>query len=339
MHFIVTTETSSSYGDLFFTKPIPEETQKAAQKVAELCYKVVPQTERYIQRLEEELQYMRETGTAYHFLILKEIHELSPKGILLRGGVSGSIISWLLGFCAVDPFKPELEAQQLTTPVEFVWGLPEQIKVPTISLSIDPQVRPLIQSRLDQCFGNVKSDDNLYFRFSMLDFKMPEFMSTSCLNALHTIAEKQISQSKKLFAEKNLTEEECYERTSLLQEMTELQSCDLPTLIRLWAYYLSDFEGQRRAADLEDPWFFTTKDELYAKLIGCGVSKPDATEIVKRGVWSTGKKREGYIALLNQYSVPQALISNFAKVRYLVDAAYISVHICSIMNAIVHTEK
>jgi hypothetical protein len=56
-------------------------------------------------------------------------------------------------------------------------------------------------------------------------------------------------------------------------------------------------------------------------------------------VWSTGKKREGYIALLNQYSVPQALISNFAKVRYLVDAAYISVHICSIMNAIVHTEK
>ena len=164
-------------------------------------------------------------------------------------------------------------------------------------------------------------------------------MPASCLDALHNIAKKHLAHSKKLFREKVLTESEYYNRISLLQEMKNLQSCDLPMLIRLWAYYLSDFEGQRRAADLEDPWFFTTKDELYAKLIGCGVSKPDATEIVKRGVWSTGKKREGYIALLNQYSVPQALISNFAKVRYLVDAAYISVHICSIMNAIVHTEK
>lgn len=340
MHFIVTTKTSSSYGDLFFTKPAQEETEKAAQKIAELCYKVVPQTEQYIQRLEEELRYMRETETAYHFLILKEINELSPKGLLLYGDAAGSLISWLLGLCTVDPFDKELEEHHLTTPAEFVWGLPEQIKAPIFSLCIDPQMRPLVQSRLDQCFGRVKADDNLYFRFSMLDFKKPEYISTSCLDVLRAIAERQIAHTKQLFAEKSLTEMEFYERTSLLQEIRELQSCDVPTLIRLWAYYLSDFEGQKRVADLEDPWFFATKDELYAKLIGCGVSKQDAMEIVKKGVWSSGEKRENYIALLNRYSVPRALIRNFTKVHYLCDAAYVNIHIRYIMNAgVAHNDK
>lgn len=71
------------------------------------------------QRLDYELNMMRNTETAFHFLILKEIADCSKENgysIMPASDINDSLISYLLGLTDINPLDPahgEIDAQLL----------------------------------------------------------------------------------------------------------------------------------------------------------------------------------------------------------------------------------
>ena len=92
MRFVITSAgNNSTFGDLFFSLPSEEASAHGAELVEELCRQEELPTQAHTDRLEEELQRMRESQTAYHFLLMKEINEMSPGGIVLHSCASASL--------------------------------------------------------------------------------------------------------------------------------------------------------------------------------------------------------------------------------------------------------
>ena len=68
-------------GNLAFSVPTQDAMGKAEDEVTALCRdqyrKAFPERKEPLEQLEMELKWMKETGTAFHFLILREVAELS----------------------------------------------------------------------------------------------------------------------------------------------------------------------------------------------------------------------------------------------------------------------
>lgn len=324
MNFIIASSKNSlPKRELLFSCPNRESSYIAATKVADMCYAALPTGEVYQKRLDQELQQMRQTEAAYYFLILKEIQALSPDGIIMHGNAAGSLISWLLGFCAVNPLDADLIKHHIDSPIEFVWGMPEQSKIPDFSIAIDPQIEPLICDRLRAHYGMAAAENEHYCKISMVDKLMYIRKCGTYAEILYDVAIKRATEIKKCRNEGIITESGYEESIDLIEEMQTINNCDLPTLIRLYAYSLGEFEGSRLVENLQDPDFFTTREELYAKLLTYGISKSDALDIVKHGVWSDGERRKKYIALLEEHHIPLPVINHFERVRHLWDASSI----------------
>ena len=328
MRFKVTSKgNNSTVGDLFFSLPTQAELDAAADRVEELCRQAVPEDARYQARLEEELQRMREAGAAYHFLLMREISELDS--IMLQGNVAGSLISKCLGLTSVDVLDPVLVANHLSTPTEFIWGLPGETQLPELDACINPGARPLIHSRLDKCYGKVKADDSLFRQITLPSWHrpvrtaLPVCTDALCLAASYIEAKNTAAHIKKLLAEGSIEKKWGEDILHLTEEMKEMTACDLPTLVRLYGYLRGNFTEKYQLANLQDPWFFTTREEFYAKLLDLGMPKAEALDTVKYGVWSQGEKRERYTALLQKYAAPEELLKRFSETDNLWSAASI----------------
>ena len=148
---------NSTFGDVFFSVPTKEEMQKAEKRVTEICHKKALKIYKdnpnvfeneIFARIEKEIEKMSATETVYHFLVLKEIAEVSREAgfpIMTEGNLSGSVISYLLGITEYDPISFNLDY----TPIELLWGTDETVITPDFSTGIAPQIRPLIHSRVD----------------------------------------------------------------------------------------------------------------------------------------------------------------------------------------------
>lgn len=331
MRFKVTSEgNNSTFGDLFFSLPTEKELDIAAQQITELCRLVVPDNEIYKNRLEEEILMLKESRAAYHFLLMKEICDLSPGGIMLHGNTAGSLISKCLFLLSVDVLDPTLVESNLSTPVEFIWGLPGKARLPVLDACIAPEIRPDIHKQLDRRYGRVETDDDLFRQITLTDRNgiirsqtVPQCTDECRLAALYMEARGTAEHTKELLSEGAIDEIQCENMLSLTDEMQGMTSCDLPTFVRLYAYLRGNFEGKRQISNFQNPWFFTTREEFYAMLLGLGMPKAEALDTVKYGVWSSGKKRERYVALLEEHSAPEALLDAFSKTDNLWSAASI----------------
>ena len=207
---VVSPEESKTCGKLRFSAPIQEEIEKASKEIWQLCCdrlgKLYGVIELGLEWLAPEIYNVQVTETAYHFLMLKEIAELSrEKGypILVEGNLSSSLIAYLLGITNVNPLKAHyycdnegcseiykeikynafgIDAEDKLCPkckrkmtkdgysLKFIaWGPLREPKAPDFSIEIAPEIRPFIEDRLNQKFKSVKSYEETYLEFNLND--------------------------------------------------------------------------------------------------------------------------------------------------------------------------
>ncbi|HPS21577.1 MAG TPA: DNA polymerase III subunit alpha [Candidatus Paceibacterota bacterium] len=103
--------------------PIPEDTT-ADQMLRDLAYKGfefrgLPQTKEYIDRLEYELQIIKQKGYPTYFLVVSDLLKFSREnGIYtnIRGSVAGSLTTYLTGITKVDPIAYKLPFERFLNP-------------------------------------------------------------------------------------------------------------------------------------------------------------------------------------------------------------------------------
>ncbi len=209
---IISPKDSGSCGKLRFAKPTQEEIEKATKEIWRFCCKrlgkLFTETDLVGDWLGPEIYNVQVPETTHHFLILKEIAELSrEKGypILVEGTLPSSLIAYLLGITNVKPLKshyyceneecPEnyelikdypfgIDAEDKLCPkckrkmtkdgygLKFIaWGPLRYPKVPDFSIGIAPEIRPYIEDRFKQKFASIKSDEDTFLEFSLNDLE------------------------------------------------------------------------------------------------------------------------------------------------------------------------
>ena len=292
-------------GELFFSLPLLEELALAEEQISSYCRNALQQNEN--SRLEYELEQMKKTKTAFHFLVLKEICSLSKEEgyqIILKGNIAGSIISSLLGISPINPNEDYCISSEL------IWETHKDYYTPVFEIGISEQIRSLIQERLDEKFGFVKSNDTLYYKIRMTDtnlcdevgntdIKIKNFDTDICTKVLH-----------KLYPEYNKI------------------TCNFEQLITLYAYQSGSFSNDICLEKLFDDNIIVTRDKLYFALISNEVPKEIAIEVVKKGMWSSETKKGEYLLLLEKYSLPEFVISSFTNTKHLWNTASCISRLC-----------
>lgn len=342
MRFKITSAgNNSTFGDVFFSVPTKEEMQKAEKRVAEIChekalkiYKDNPNVfeNEIFARIEKEIEKMSATETVYHFLVLKEIAEVSREAgfpIMTEGNLSGSVISYLLGITEYDPMSFNLDY----TPIELLWGSDETVITPDFSTAIAPQIRPLIHSRLDSKYGFVDCNKDIYKQLSLTDTTIcerlgkllkvtdtkPSFKDYNdkiYIQVIKNIADEYICEFEELKKEGYMFDEELPHVLSFAKDLKLMKHCNFKQLLSLYAYRQGSFNTKKSLSTLSND-FFTTRDEFFNALIYHKVPDAVAFEIVKKGVWSTQDKRKKYAEILSSYNTPECVSEYFSNVSHL----------------------
>ena len=296
MRFIVN---DAPIGELFFSMPQQEELIIAQEQVSEFCRNAINNEKN--ERLEYELEQMKRTKTAYHFLALKEIASLSKengKPIMFNGSMGGSYISFLLGISPINPTKKPY------TSAELIWSSYDCFKTPDFETSISKNIRPLIQERLNEKFGFVKDYDSLFYNVRIID-------NESCDYAFHTdVGLEKYDGSICTAVMQNLFPE------------TIIVTCDFKQLVNIYAYKCGgSFSADISLDELLGDDVIVTRDKLYFELVSNNVPSELAVKVVKKGVWSPENKKREYILQLEKYSLPENVLSAFKNANHLWDVA------------------
>lgn len=329
MRFRVTlNHNNASVGDVFYTVPTTDEMKKAEKIIIDLCnerlteaYKANAQEEpKTIEDcLNNEIEKMCSTEIAYNFLILKEIAEVSQEAgypIKALGNLSGSIISYLLGITEYDP----LNAAGENYVPELIWGSDANITTPNFTVGIAPQIRSLISERLDSRYSGVECDNDIFKQIPLLDVNTCEVLGTLSKETGKQPLIRDFDSAVYNHVVRNIIDD-CMEEDSvkslLNEEINQITSWDFHSVLRFYAYTLDSFNHTKSIQNLNNENFFVTRDEFLKKLISHNVPVDIALDIVKRGVRSTGAKREKYIDILDKYNVPEYIKNYLSDVTHL----------------------
>lgn len=309
--------------EIFYTIPTLEELVKAEEKVANLCrerlsaiWKEDAATHQKVSAwLEEELAKMRATRSAFHFLILRDIAICSREAaypIVALGNLSGSVISFLLRVTEMAPFE-------YYTP-EIVFGSDANPVTPDCTIGIAPQIRPLLQKYLDDRHGFAECNKELFRQLSLVDVdtctRLGALLQGTHKNPTLCDIDYQICHRVandilvEFFKEHGIS-------GVFVEELNQPARWNLNSLLRLYAFTKAEFINGNNLKKLNASEFFVTREEFYHCLVQHDVPAETALDIVKGGVWSTGTKREKYIAILESYRVPEFVKDYFSKVQNL----------------------
>lgn len=309
--------------EIFYTIPTSEELRKAEERVVNLCrerlstiWKEDATTHQKVSAwLETELEKMRATGTAFHFLVLCEINLCSREQaypIVTLGNLSGSVISYLLRITEMDPIE-------YYTP-EIVWGLDASPITPNCAIGIAPQVRPLLQKYLDGRYGFVDCNREMFRKISLVDFDTCAQLSVQVQGSKKHPTVSDIDHVVCFHTAMDILTDFAKERglhIPMIEKFCRSKIWDLHALLRLYAFTRGEFNDGNNLMNLNVPEFFVTREEFYRCLVQCNVPAEVALDIVKKGVWAIGAKREKYAAVLESYQVPEFAINYYSQVHHL----------------------
>ena len=311
--------------DLFYSVPTDEELKKAENIIYDICNKNISKyyseslKEKAYERLNYEIKQMRVTESAYDFIIVKEIAEISileNYPIVAHGDLSGSIISYLLGITKYDPINLVTENPVL----ELVWGTISNPVKPNFSIGVSPQIYQIIQKRLDEKYGFADCFSELYKQISLVDVKSCETLGKLSKNTGKYPTIQDFDISVYIRTAKNLVNEyfeNDINATLLIEEIEQIEKWDFTLLLRLYAYINGSFEQQSTLNNLNDSDFFVTRDEFFNKLLSYNIPVDIALDVVKKGVWSRREKRQNYLKLLKSYNVPTHIENYFLNTTHL----------------------
>ncbi len=310
-------------GNLAFSVPVQDAMEKAEDEVAALCRnqcgKSFPDRKEPFAQLEMELKQMKETGTAFHFLILREIAELSREEgypLMANSQWACSLIAFLLEISQVDPFY-------LFRSGRFTLGKPY------FEIHVASSVFEQIAQRLQKKYGNADTAELRYHTITVMESKRCErvgklasktgeapshFGNDVYISVLHTVADQILA--KDLNA-KNDNEEERLPLIRFASEIKGITECDFDTLVRIFAYDKGTFPEPKCLENLKNPNFFVLREELEEALQACGMPYEDAQYLAQKGVWhnaGNGERREEDARLMERYHVPQEIRDCFSSI-------------------------
>lgn len=325
MRFIVTSEGNhSTFGDIFFEVPTEETLIKAEKAVWDLgtdtLSQYVGEQDKLWQRFETEFRKMCITKTAFHFILLMEIAQISleegyPVDIL--GDAAGSVIAYLLGITGQDtlPYYINYCAEEL------LWGLESTPEPLDFSLGIAAEIRPLIHEKLERKYGSWRSRSDCYRRISLTDLAWCQSLGKlakltnrkptleDCSNEVFCRVLKNLAKAYEGI-EGFERDEEAYGYR--LEDISYVS--DFDELIRIFAYENGVFGHKKVLSNLQIPDFFVTKDELFSFLIHHGVPRELAADAVKaRGFFD----RRDHVKILENYSLPLEIYDWYMEGDYL----------------------
>lgn len=105
-------------------------------------------SDRYLERLEDELQIVRDTGMAGYLLLVAQVTDWCRANRVFyqaRGSASGSILCWLLGITQVDPLKHKLRFERFISR--------DRTKPPDIDLDVEFKRRQELIEWLESRFS------------------------------------------------------------------------------------------------------------------------------------------------------------------------------------------
>lgn len=324
----------NSVGDVFFTIPLKNELVKAEKFICDICNKRIVELynnkssdvkTQITNHLNSELNKMHSTKTAYHFLILKEIVELSREEgypVVSFGDLSGTIISCLLGITSYNHLNANVEFYA----PEIVWGTDENPHLPDFTIGIAPQIRSLINERLDSKYGHIPCDNKTYKQISLIDVESCEELGQ--LSKKYGNLPDICKFDNKLYLQvvKNivgdylkLTKEtgELVDYSSFSEEKLQEVDWDFNSTLRLYAYTNGSFNHVKSLSVLNNSNFFVSREEFFKCLTQYNIPYNIALDIVKKGIWSTGERREKHIEILDIYGVPEYIKDYFSCVTHL----------------------
>lgn len=310
-------------GNLAFSVPTQDAMEKAEDEVTTLCRdqyrKAFPERKEPFEQLEMELKWMKETGTAFHFLILREAAELSREEgypLMANSQWACSLIAFLLEISQVDPFY-------LFRSGRFTLGKPY------FEIHVASSVFEQIAQRLQKKYGNVDAAELHYHTITVMESKRCErigklarktgetpshFGNDVYISVLHTVAEQILARS---LDAKNDNEEEHLPLIRFASEIKGITECDFDTLVRIFAYDKGTFSEPKRLENLKNPNFFVLREELVEALQACDMPYEDAQHLARKGVWHNAgndERREEDAKLMERYHVPQEIRDRFSNI-------------------------
>lgn len=309
--------------NLVFSVPTQEAMEKAEDEVAALCRdqyrKVFSDKKEPFAQLEMELKQMKETNTTFHFLILREIANLSREEgypLMANSKWACSLIAFLLEISQVDPFY-------LFRSGRFTLGKPY------FEIHVASSVFASLEQRLQKKNGNVDAAELRHHMLTVIESdrcerigklakktgkKPSHFGNDVYISALHTIAEQILARIPEI---KNDNEEEHLQLMQFASEMKDVADCDFDTLVRIFAYDKGTFSEPKRLENLKNPNFFVLREELEEALQACDMPYEDAQYLAQKGVWHNAgndERREEDARLMERYHVPQEIRESFSSI-------------------------
>lgn len=284
-----------SFGDLFYTQPDAETEKQALAELKYWCDEFSNHHDK--ERIEEELSAIETTNNAMGVLIMYEIAELSKElgyPVTLFGMESGLYIMELLGISCVN--QRDYEYSQIPSDIcitDMLFG-----KSYTFTLAIAEPVREHIQSRLNDRFGHMKCNEELYRNISMPSWDVLEQIGKCAFatkEAYGNVTYAATDLLKALF--EDICENDLKSSTYLKNGFTPIE------VARLYAFARCNKCEETVFSDVRN---YVFRDDVYKKLRENGAIAPEALRLARN--WSTGKRKEDNMDLLKQYDLPDNLL-------------------------------
>ena len=251
------------------------------------------------ERLDKELNFIKETDSVIFFEILREIAKLSAgEGypVSLEGEESGSLILYILGVSGIHP--GEYEFRQ--TPTDLFTETARKRGELSLSLGIAEPIRKLIVPRLTKEFGYIKSGENDWFKIDISSWEMlDEIGKLSKLTGVHysTVpVDSYLLAAVQLLdiCENDLEWENLYD--NLCESVTPL------SVAKYYAFARCNCNTEKTPAAFSDMQKYIFRDDLYEAFTQAGLPSQKAYLLARN--WLKGENKEKEIDTLKEYKLP-----------------------------------
>ena len=314
-------ESHMSWGNLFYNAPEKSEIDKAYEELVDLCLKRAeaefprhpdyPERNKMIPQVIKELQAIRDTESAFSFLVMCEIASLSREQgypTAMNGMSGGLIVSYLLGISNIHPAQFDYS----TVPSDMAVDKAYVDESFVLSLAIAEPIRKLIQHRLDQCFIKAKYQKELYLCIDLPDWQMLESIGKLAAKTGEDFNKVSL-ENPKLIETINMdickTRFHCEPYYPAPQTPLELA--------RVYAYAMCAADSKDHFERVKD---YVFRDDIYRELAKNKDLVIDEIMSLIRN-WSKGDEKANDIRLLYEYDIDKKVIAVYRELYNQWDAA------------------
>ena len=313
-------------GHIYYSQPDQREIKAALHRISELCRaragELYGESEIVEKRLTSELHFLDETGSAFHFAVLKEIADLSKEeqSLMMCAGNGPLLVEYLLGASPINPLPPHYRCDACRT-VEFSaaagdgYDLPEKKcprcgkrlhrdghtcadalqqfdhqgrrKWPYIGVKLSAAVIGKLQRRLDSRLCDAGERKHVFCDMEL--HSLPRDNMLKRLSELTGVKSAAVEpDDRRVWA---CVAKDVYEGSLRLPEDAEGgPDISFRDLIRICGFRNATFSNGFELPELKSQTCYLTRDDIFDTLLASGFSPVEAAVMTQRIAW--GDKEE-----------------------------------------------